>query len=111
MSVAGADNIKGNDDHNNITFTIKDTKLSVLFVTLSAKDNQKLSKRPSKGFERPVYCNEYKTKSEKKNTANQYRYFLKSNFLEIVCFSFYKPRCQFQKVWCSKILFSKRNHY
>ena len=30
---------------NNIIFTIKDTKLYVLIVTLSAKDNQKLLKR------------------------------------------------------------------
>ena len=31
-------------DSNNIIFTIKDTKSYVSFVTLSAKDNQKLSK-------------------------------------------------------------------
>ena len=34
---------------NNI-FTIKDTKLYVLEITLSAKDNQELSKLCSKGF-------------------------------------------------------------
>ena len=43
------------------------------------KDNQKLSKFYIKGFERPVYWNEYKTKSEK-NTINNCRYFLESNF-------------------------------
>ena len=42
----------------NIIFTIKDTY--VLVVTLSGKDNQKLSKRLSKGSERSMYCNEYK---------------------------------------------------
>ena len=34
----------------------------------------------AKGFEKSVYWNEYKTKSENKNTINEYRYFLKSNF-------------------------------
>ena len=32
-------------------------------VTLSGKDNQKLSKLLSKGFERSFYWNEHKTKS------------------------------------------------
>ena len=48
-------------------------------LTLSARDSQKLSKRLSKGFERSVYWNEYKTKSENENITNEYRYFLKSN--------------------------------
>ena len=45
----------GNDNHNDmvikIIFIIKDTKLYVPVVTLSAKDNRKLSKLLSKGFE------------------------------------------------------------
>ena len=53
-------------------FTIKDTKLYVPKVIVSAKDNQKLSKRFSKGFERLVYWNEYKAKSENKYTTNEY---------------------------------------
>ena len=59
LSAAGDDNNDANS--NNITFTIKDIKLNVPVVTPSAKDNQKLSKSPSKGFERSVYCSEYKT--------------------------------------------------
>ena len=46
MSATGADNIDGNVNDNangNIIFTIKDTKLYVLVVTLSARDNQKFS--------------------------------------------------------------------
>ena len=58
-------------------------KLYVSVVTLSAKDNQKLSKRLSAGFERSIYWNEFKTKSENKNTTNEYRYFLESNFVEV----------------------------
>ena len=47
-------------DPNNTIFTIKDTKLCVVpVVTLSAKDNQKLSKLLSKGFERSVCFNKY----------------------------------------------------
>ena len=61
-------------------FTIKDTRLYLSVVTLSAKDNKKLSKLLSKGIERSVYLNEYKTKSENKDLTNGYRYFLESNF-------------------------------
>ena len=43
MSAAGADNAD-NIDSKNIIFTIKDTKLYVPVITLSARDNQKLSK-------------------------------------------------------------------
>ena len=42
-------------DSNNIIFTIKDTKFYVPSVTLSAKDNQKLSKLFSKRFGRSIY--------------------------------------------------------
>ena len=69
-----------NNNANNIMFTITDTKLSVPVVTLSARDNQKLSKILSKVFEGSLYCNEYKIKSENKNTTYEFRYFLKSNF-------------------------------
>ena len=75
------DNVNAND--NNTIFTIIDTKLYVPVVTLSAKDNQKLSKRFSKVFERSIYWTEYKTKSGNKNTTNEYRYFLESNFVGV----------------------------
>ena len=52
-----------------IFFYYQDTKLYPL-VTLSATDNQKLSKRLCIGFERSVYWNEYKTKSDNKNVTN-----------------------------------------
>ena len=58
-------------------------KLYATVVTLSAKDNQKLSKLLSKGFERSVYRNEYRTKSENKNTKNKNRYFFESIFVGI----------------------------
>ena len=84
MSVAGNENdINNNDNANNIIFTIKGTKLYVPVVTLPARNKEKISKLLSKGFERPVYWNEYKTKSENKNTTNEYRYFLESNFVGV----------------------------
>ena len=55
FSSADTDNI--NVDSNNIAFTIKDIKFYVPVVTLSAKDNQELSKLLSKGFEGSVYWN------------------------------------------------------
>ena len=55
--------------------------LYIPVVFLSAKDNQKLSKLFSKGFETLVYWNEYKTKNENKNTANVYSYFTELNFV------------------------------
>ena len=67
LAVTGKDNPDAN--HDNIICTIKDTKLNVPVVTLLAKDNQKLSKLFSEGFERRMYWNEYKTKSENKNTT------------------------------------------
>ena len=65
LCALGADNADDNNS-NNIIFTFKDTKLYVPIVTLFVKNNQTLSKRLSKGFERSVYWNEYETKSDNK---------------------------------------------
>ena len=62
LPAAGEDNVNNRDDK--IIFTIKDTKLYVPVVTLSARDNQKLSKLLTKGFERSVYWNNIKQKVE-----------------------------------------------
>ena len=48
----------------NDIFTSKDTKLYVYVVTLSPKDNSKLSKALSKRFQRSLYWKEYEIKSE-----------------------------------------------
>ena len=81
FSAANADN--NNANSNNIIFAIKDTKLYVPVVTLSVRDDQKLSNLLSKESERSVYWNEYKTKNENKNTSNECRYFLESNFIGV----------------------------
>ena len=83
LGVANTDNDDGANS-NNIIFTLKETELYVSVVTLSKKkSNWKLSKFLSKGIERSVSWNEYKTKSQNKNTAYVYRYFPESNFVEV----------------------------
>ena len=85
MSVAGNENdINNNDNANNFIFTIKDTKLYVLVVTLSTRDNQKLSQLLSKGVQRSVYWSEYKTKSDNKNTTNELDIFLNPILLGLI---------------------------
>ena len=81
LSVVANDNDDTNP--NDVIFTIKNTKLYVPVVTLSAKDIQKLSKLLSERFERSVYWNKYKAKNENKDVANKYRYFLKSNIVDV----------------------------
>ena len=83
FSTGGIENGVNDNDNANIIFTMKGTKLHVPVVTLSARDNQKLSKLLRKGFERLVYWNEYETKSENENTTNEYRYFLELNFVGV----------------------------
>ena len=50
MSAAGNDNVNNNDS-DSIIFTIKYTNLYVPVVTLSANNNQRISKLLNKGFE------------------------------------------------------------
>ena len=84
LSVTGNKNDTSNNDNaNSLIFTIQDTKLYVPVVTLSARDNKKLSELLSKGLERSVNWNKYKTKSENKITTNEYRHFLESNLVGV----------------------------
>ena len=101
LSANGNDN--SDADANNIIFTIDDTKLYVPVAILSAKDNQNLSKLLSKGFGRWMYWNEYKRKIENKNMANEYFYFLESNYvginrLFVLIYSNYDGNAQSYKV-------------
>ena len=79
--LSAGDNENDDADTDNTIFTIKDTKLYLLAITLSAKNNQNLSNSLSEGFERLVFWIEFKTKSENKNTAYNCRTFLESNFV------------------------------
>ena len=52
MCVVGTENdVNDNNNANNIIFTIKDTKLYIPVLNLSAKDNEKLAKLFKKRFE------------------------------------------------------------
>ena len=48
-------------------FKITKTRLYVLIITLSTKDNVNLTKQLNEGFKGPVYWNEYKAKIESRN--------------------------------------------
>ena len=64
--------VESNDvNFENIIFTTKNTKWYGPVITFSAKNKQKLSKSFSQGFERPVYWNKYKKKSDNKNATNE----------------------------------------
>ena len=73
----------GNDSPDNFIVTIKDTKLYDSVVNLSARGNQKVSKLLRKRFQRLVYWNEYKTRSNNKDIKNEFRHFLESNFVGV----------------------------
>ena len=77
LAFAGVENDSANS--NNIIFPGIERRLYVPAVTLPTKENQKLSKPLSKGFESSVYWSEYKTTHENKNWTNEYGSFLKSN--------------------------------
>ena len=70
--IYGADTYAGGDNDNNrdTTFQITSTKLYVLVVTLSTKDNENLTKQLDEGFKRSVYWNEYQLKIETKAADN-----------------------------------------
>ena len=79
-----------------ILFQLSQTQNCVPVVTLSARDNQKLSKLRSKRFERLDYWNEYKAKDEKKNTTNE----------QISCFTLFEwtqfSKCSSQHYACQQ---------
>ena len=113
LTEAGADNVNKdpdniNKDPDNINFTIKNKKLYVSVVILSARDNQKLSKLLSREFEGSLHWNEYKTKSGNKNAANKFRYFLKSNLVRVKRFFALVYSNQHDNSKRFKIFFSKR---
>ena len=56
-------------------FIINETKMYVPVVTLSKEDNKDFIEQQSKGFQRSIYWNEYKTKEINENAdANVFKY-------------------------------------
>ena len=74
LSGAGTDNANGNNADDN--------------VTLSAEDNQKLSKFLSKGFERSVYWNDSRKKMRIKIQQTNIDIFLNQTLLESIDYLF-----------------------
>ena len=68
FSLASADNTNANP--NNIIFTIKDEKLYIPAVTLSAKDNQKLSNLLAKDLKDQILRINMKTRRIKIQQMN-----------------------------------------
>ena len=79
LSVAGNDNVNGNNGDNKIVFRHKFICSCSNFISKRQSKTIKTS-----GFERSVYWNEYKTKSIEKNTTNKFRFFLESNFVKVI---------------------------
>ena len=52
----------------------------IILFSLSKTENYCSLRR---GFESSIYWNEFEIKSENKNTANEYRNFLESDFVEV----------------------------
>ena len=77
-----------------IIISIKGIKLYVPVVTLSSRDNQKLSKLLSNELKRSVYWNEYKTIIMKIKQTNL-DFFLNQILLESIDYtnSSFKSRC------------------
>ena len=62
-------------DAGDAVFIINDTKMYIPVVTLSKEDNKDFIEQQNKGFQRPIYWNEYKTKGETKDAdANDFKY-------------------------------------
>ena len=72
------------------TFKIKNAKLYVPIVTLSTKDNVKLTKQLNEGFKRPAHWIEYKTKIELKDLDNNnpIRVYLDASFQRLFFLAF-----------------------
>ena len=62
------------------TFKITNTKLYIPIVTLSSKGHVKLVKLLEKGFKRPVYWNEYQTKTRDLDDHNLTRFPIDASF-------------------------------
>ena len=62
-------------DAGDAVFIINDTKMYVPVVTLSKEYNKDFIEQQNKGFQRSIYCNEYKTKEqEEAGNANVTKY-------------------------------------
>ena len=93
LSAASTDNVN-NRDSRSIIFTIKDSKLSVPIVTLSSRDNKKLSKLLAKNLKHQFIAMNLKQKVIKKIRQISLDVFLNQILLDSIdyFFSLYKSK-------------------
>ena len=88
LSANGNDHVNHNDQVKNIIFTIKDLKVYVPIVTLSARDNQKLPKPLNKAFADQVIEMNIKRKVRRKIRQKNIDIFLNQILLESIDYLF-----------------------
>ena len=88
LSANGNDHVNHNDQVKNIIFTIKDLKVYVPIVTLSARDNQKLPKPLNKAFADQVIEMNIKRKVRSKIRQKNIDIFLNQILLESIDYLF-----------------------
>ena len=75
----------GGANSNNTFFLLSKTQNHMFLSSFhQQKTLKKLRKLLSKGFERSVYWNEHKTKSENENKTSKYIYFIQSNLFVLI---------------------------
>ena len=67
-------------DVGDAVFIINDTKLYVPVLTLSKEENKDFIDQQNKGFQRSIYWNEYKTKEQNEDAANNVFKYINLNF-------------------------------
>ena len=75
--------VAGINNPTNATFKIKDTKLYVPIVTLSAEDDNKLLKQLKTGFKKTIKWNNYRSEMSNQNKNNNLNYLIDSTFTNV----------------------------
>ena len=100
--------VAGINNPTNATFKIKDRKLYVLVVTLSAKDDNKLLEQLKAGFKRTIKSNKYRSEMSNQTKKNSLNYlidptFTKVNRLFVLAFENEDDRTSFSKHYVPKV--------
>ena len=96
------------DNSTNATFKIKDTKLYVSVVTLSAENDNKLLEQFKAGLKRTIKWNEYRIEMSNQTKNNNLNYlidpaFTSVNRLFVLSFENENDRTSFSKYYISKV--------
>ena len=99
--------VAGINNPTNATFKIKDRKLYVLVVTLSAKDDNKLLEQLKAGLKRTIKWNKYRSEMSNQTKKNSLNYLIdptytKVNRLFVLAFENEDDRTSFSKYYVPK---------